>query len=167
MDYRRDLGYERHLSKSKNLTSIQFVAVKIYYRPKELVEELGISEKELSKFAYASDSLYEVEGVRLVNLPVLMESLNKYRSLLDDTNGTYMELDDAVKKTGLSSEVIVRLSSEANAIYQVGKIGIIDMGKLDDYIRSFPVASDMEELKPQKIYGSMFVREIYRNQQKI
>ena len=43
----------------------------------------------------------------------------------------------------------------------------IDYGKLDDYIRSFPVASDMEELKPQKIYGSMFVREIYRNQQKI
>ena len=74
-----------------------------------------------------------------------------------------MELDDAVKKTGLSSEVIVRLSSDANAMYQAGKIGIIDMGKLDDYIRSFPVASDKEKLKPKKIYGSMFVREIYRN----
>ena len=72
---------------------------------------------------------------------------------------------DAVKKTGLSTEVITRISSSASAMYQVGTIKIIDVKRMDDHIRSFPVAFDFEDTKSKKLRGSKFVREILRSQQ--
>ena len=72
-------------------------------------------------------------------------------------------MDDAVKWTGLSAETVVRISAGADALYQVGKFKIIEVNKLSEYIRSFPVKSDVDDLKPQKLRGSKFVREICRN----
>ncbi len=146
---------------------LNFIVVKTYYRPKELVEMLGTSEKDIVRFAYGAGALYEVEGVRLVNLPVYLESLKDYQSFTDNDEGVFMEMDDAVKKTGLSAETVARISASANALYQVGKIKIIDVNKLSEYIRSFPVKSDMVELEPKKPRGSRFVREIYRNRQRL
>ena len=144
---------------------LQFIAVKIYYRPKELVEMLDTTEKEIVRFAYGVGALYEVEGIRLVNLPVYMESLNDYQSFADSDEGIFMEMDETVKKTGLSVETVTRISASAGALYQVGKIKIIDVNKLIEYIRSFPVKGDMAELESKKIRGSAFVREICRNSQ--
>ena len=145
--------------------NLQFIAVKTYYQPKEPVDLLGIVEKEIVRLAYSAGALYEVVGVRLIYLPVLLDSWRKYRLLMEDTTGTYMELADAVKRTGLSEKVITRISSSAAAMYQVGTIKIIDVKKLDDHIRSFPVAFDFEDTKPKKLKGSKFVREILRSQQ--
>lgn len=146
--------------------NLKFIAVKTYYRPKELVEMLDTTEKEIVRFAYGVGALYEIEGIRLVNLPVYMESLNKYHSFKDVDEGVFMEIDDAVKKTGLSAETVTRISASAGALYQVGLIKIIDVNKLGEYIRSFPVKSDMAELEPKKLRGSTFVREICRKRQK-
>ena len=78
--------------------NLQFIAVKTYYRPKELVEMLDATEKDIVRFAYGVGSLYEAEEIRLVNLPMYMGFLNSYQAFMDDSMGTYMELDDAVKK---------------------------------------------------------------------
>lgn len=146
--------------------NLQFITVKTYYRPKELAEMLDATEKDIARFAYGVGALYEVEGVRLVNLPLYMEFLNGYQAFMDDSMGTFMELDDAVKKTGLSAEVVIRISASANALYQVGKFKIIDVSKFDDYVRSFPVIFDMGVLETKRLRGSKFVREICRNRQK-
>lgn len=144
---------------------LNFIAVKTYYRSKELMEMLDTPEKDIVRFAYGAGALYEVEGIRLVNLPVYLESLKDYQSLTDNDDGDFVELDDVVKKTGMSAETVTRISASADALYQVGKIKIIDVNKLSEYIRNFPVKSDMVELEPKKPRGSGFVREIYRNRQ--
>ena len=140
-----------------------FIALKTYYRPKELVEMLDTDEKEIVKFAYGVGALYEMEGIRLVNLPVYMEALNHYQSFADNGEGTFMEIDDAVENIGLSAETVARISASADALYQVGKFKIIDVNKLREYIRSFPVRSSLEDMEAKKLRGSKFVREIYRN----
>ena len=147
--------------------NLQFIAVKTYYRPKELVEMLDTSEKEIIGFAYGVGALYEVESIRLVNLPVYMEALNLYQSFTENDAGIYMEMEDAVKSMGLSAETVTRISASAGALYQVGKFKIIDVNKLSEYIRSFQVKSDMAELEPKKLRGSKFIREIFRNRQKL
>lgn len=149
----------------ENRRNLQFIAVKTYYQPKELVEILGIAEKEIVRFAYCVGAMYEVVGIRLIYLPILMDSLKKYRSLMEDTTGIYMELGDAEKKTGLSAEVVTRISSSASALYQIGMIKIIDVKKLEEYIRGFQVTFDFEDTEPKKLRGSKFVREILRDQQ--
>ena len=146
--------------------NLQFIAVKTYCQPKELVEMLDATEKDIVRFAYGVGALYEAEEIRLVNLPMYMGFLNSYQAFMDDSMGTYMELDDAVKKTGLSAEVVVRISASAGALYQIGKIKIINLCEFDDYIRSFPVICDMDNLESKRLRGSKFVREIYRNRQK-
>ncbi len=146
---------------------LNFIAVKTYYRPKEMAEMLDTVEKDIVRFAYGAGALYELEGVRLVNLPVYIESLNDYQSFTDNGEGSFMEMDEAVKKTGLSAETVTRISASADALYQVGKFKIIDVDKLSEYIRSFPVKSDMSDLEPKKLRGSKFVREICRGRQKI
>lgn len=146
---------------------LNFIVVKTYYRPKELMEMLDTPEKDIVRFAYGAGALYEVEGIRLVNLPLYLELLKNYQSFTKNDDGVFMELDDAVKRTGLSAEATTRISASADALYQVGKIKIIDVNKLSEYIRSFPVKSDMVELEPKKPRGSRFVREIYRNRQKL
>ena len=85
-----------------------------------------------------------------MNLPVYMESLNDYQSFADSDEGIFMEMDETVKKTGLSVETVTRISASAGALYQVGKIKIIDVNKLIEYIRSFPVKGDMAELESER-----------------
>ena len=75
-------------------------------------------------------------------------------------------VEDAVKKTGLSAELVVRISASAGALYQIGKIKIINLCEFDDYIWSFPVICNMDNLESKRLRGSKFVREIYRNRQK-
>ena len=45
--------------------NLQFIAVKTYYRPKELVEMLDATEKDIVRFAYGVGALYEAEGIKI------------------------------------------------------------------------------------------------------
>ena len=145
---------------------VLFTVDKIYYRPKELVELLDMQETDIVRFAYGMGALYKVGDIRLVNYPVLKESLERYRSLMDSADGSYMEVEEATYFTGLSDEVIVKIAASANALYKVGEFRIIDVKTLDQYIRSFPVKAEeigeLDEEEPKKIRGSKFVREIIK-----
>ena len=148
--------------------AVEFTIEKAFYRPGELTEMFDMTDKEIIRFAFGFNALYKVKGIHLVNLPVLKEGLTKYQSLMENADGTFMELDDAVRVTGLSEDVMVKISAEANALFQVGGFRLIDVKLLDEYIRKFPVMIDhirnLDDLEVKKIRGSRVIRDIYKNQ---
>lgn len=148
--------------------AVEFTIEKVFYRPGELTEIFDMTEKEIVRFAFGFNALYKVKGIHLVNLPVLKEGLTNYQSLMENADGTFMELDDAVRVMGLSENVVVKISAEANALFQVGGFRLIDVKLLDEYIRKFPVVIDdirnLDELEPKKLRGSRIIRDIYKNQ---
>ena len=131
---------------------VLFLWPKKFYKPKELLEILPMSEKELLQNAMLCGALYRVNGKKLINLETMREFVNKVGNLAGDIGGKYCQVKDAAAYLGLNEDQAMQIASDAGALFKVRNMLLIDKEQLVGFMDKFKFEVhyfDIEEVEEQ------------------
>ena len=114
-----------------------FLWPKKYYRPKELLEILPMSEKALLQNALLCGALYRVGCRKLINLETIRAFLEKVGNLADEIGGKYCQVKDAAAYLGLNEDQATQIASDAGALFKVRQLLLVDKEELARYVKKF------------------------------
>ena len=129
---------------------VLFLWPKKFYKPKELLEILPMSEKELLQNAMLCGALYRVNGKKLINLETMREFVNKVGNLAGEIGGKYCQVKDAAAYLGLNEDQTMQIASDAGALFKVRQLLLVDKEVLGKYVEQFKFkvnVLDIEEVE--------------------
>lgn len=127
-----------------------FLWPKKFYKPKELLEILPMSEKELLQNAMLCGALYRVNGKKLINLETMREFVDKVGNLAGDIGGKYCQVKDAAAYLGLNEDQAMQIASDAGALFKVRNLLLVDKEVLMKFVEKFKYkvnVIDIEEVE--------------------
>ena len=116
---------------------VLFLWPKKFYKPKELLEILHMSERELLQNAMLCGALYRVNGKKLINLETMREFVNKVGNLAGDIGGKYCQVKDAAAYLGLNEDQAMQIASDAGALFKVRNLLLVDKAGLMKFVEQF------------------------------
>lgn len=116
---------------------VVFLWTKKFYKPKDLLEILPMSEKELLQNAILCGALYRVNGKKLINLETMREFVNKVGNLAGDIGGKYCQVKDAAAYLGLNEDQAMQIASDAGALFKVRNLLLVDKAGLMKFVEQF------------------------------
>ena len=114
---------------------VVFLWPKKFYKPKELLEILPMSEKELLQNAMLCGALYRVNGKKQINLETMREFVNKVGNLAGDIK--YCQVKDAAAYLGLNEDQAMQIASDAGALFKVRNLLLVDKAGLMKFVEQF------------------------------
>ncbi len=118
-------------------SKILFLWPKKFYKPKELLEFMPMSEKHLLQNAMLCGALYRVYNRKLINLETLREFVDKVGNLAGDIGGKYCQVKDAAAYLGLNEEQAMQIASDAGALFKVRQLLLVDKTALMKHVEQF------------------------------
>ena len=131
-------------------SKVLFLWPKRFYKPKELLEILPMSEKDLLQNAMLCGALYRVNGRKLINLETMREFVNKVGNLAGDIGGKYCQVKDVAAYLGLNEDQAMQIASDAGALFKVRNLLLVDKETLKKYVEQFKYkvnVIDIEEVE--------------------
>ena len=131
-------------------SKVLFLWPKRFYKPKELLEILPMSEKDLLQNAMLCGALYRVNGRKLINLETVREFVNKVGNLAGDIGGKYCQVKDVAAYLGLNEDQAMQIASDAGALFKVRNLLLVDKETLKKYVEQFKYkvnVIDIEEVE--------------------
>ncbi len=118
-------------------SKVLFLWPKKFYKPKELLEILPMSEKHLLQNALLCGALYRVNNRKLINLETLLEFVNKVGNLAGDIGGKYCQVKDVAAYLGLNEDQAMQIASDAGALFKVRQLLLVDKEVLMKFVEQF------------------------------
>jgi len=128
---------------SRKKDGFRIVAIKNFYRPDEIAEIYGISQEEILKVAFLTNTIYQVGRIRLINRRKYDESLQTIGNVGNCYVGRFATLAEAVTEIGLPEKLVTQLASDADALIMLEKMYVISIEKLYEYILRFQKKVDL------------------------